>query len=130
LIPPKNITAAVYTSITFSCTGKGFGGVKVVWTKPLSKVTSTAVYTSRKNDDHITSTLTISRLVDIYSGKYCCAVENDAGTSELGCAYLHIEGLLVLNMHVCTQLYMYVHIVHCYMYMFYLCYLSYVCIYI
>ena len=91
-MPPENITASVYTSVTFSCTGRGFGDVKVVWTKPPSKVTTTAVYTSKRNDDHIVSTLTLSHLVAIYSGRYCCAVENHVGSSELGCAYLHIEG--------------------------------------
>jgi len=98
VIAPQNITAAVYRSITFSFTGRGFGNVKVVWTKPPSKVTLTAVYASERNDNHITSTLTISHLVDIYSGMYCCAVKNHVGSSELGCAYLHIEGSYYLQL--------------------------------
>ena len=96
-MPPQNITASAYTTITFSCTGRGFGDVKVIWTKPPSKVTSTAIYTSDRYDDHITSTITLTHLVDIYAGRYCCAIENHVGSSELGCAYLHIEGAYCIN---------------------------------
>lgn len=95
LIPPDNITAAVYTKITFSCAGRGYGAVKVVWTRPPSKVTDTAVYITERYDDYIVSTLTIPHIVDIYSGRYCCAIENHAGSSPRRCANLNVEGSYV-----------------------------------
>ena len=93
LIPPENITAAVYTEITFSCTGRGFGDVRVVWTMPPSKVTDTAVYTTNRYDDYIIGTLTIPHVVDIYSGQYCCVIENDEGPSPRRCANLYVQGM-------------------------------------
>ena len=92
LIPPENITAAVYTKVTFSCTGRGFGNVRVVWTRPPSKVTDTAVYTTNRYDDHVIGTLTIPHVVDIYSGQYCCVIENHAGPSPRRCANLYVQG--------------------------------------
>jgi len=99
-IPPQNVSAAIYTNITFSCTGRGFGTVKVVWTKPPSKVTSTAVYTSERNDDHIVSTLSLVNLVAIYSGTYCCAIENHVGSSIAKCAKLSITSELLVKYYV------------------------------
>ena len=92
LVPPENITAAVYTNITFSCTGRGFGEVEVVWTRPLSKVTVTAVHTTVRNDEQIISTLMIPYVVDIYSGQYCCVFKNRAGSSLKRCANLFVQG--------------------------------------
>ena len=92
LVPPENITAAVYTNITFSCTGRGFGDVEVVWTRPLSKVTVTAVHTTERNDEQIIDRLMIPHVVDIYSGQYCCAFENRAGSSLKRCANLFVQG--------------------------------------
>ena len=96
LIPPKNITAAVYTEITFSCTGRGYGDIKVVWTRPPSKVTDTAVYTTNRYDEYVVSTLTIPHVVNIYAGQYCCTIENDAGSSPRRCADLYIKGTYIL----------------------------------
>ena len=95
LVPPKNITAAVYTEITFSCTGRGYGDVKVVWTRPPSKVTDTAVYATDRYDEYVVSTLTIPHVVNIYSGKYCCTIENHAGFSPRRCADLNVKGMYV-----------------------------------
>ena len=80
LIPPENVTVLAYTEVTLSCTGRGFGDVKVVWTKPPSKVTTTAVYTTEQYDDKVVSTLTIPHAVEIYSGTYCCAVINQVSS--------------------------------------------------
>ena len=93
LVPPQNITAAVYTKITFSCTGRAYGDIKVVWTRPPSKVTETAVYTTNRYDSHVISTLTIPHVVDIYSGQYCCTIENSAGSSPRRCANLYVQGM-------------------------------------
>ena len=93
LVPPENLTAAVYTKITFSCTGRGFGNVRVVWTRPPSKVTDTAIYTANRYDEHIIGTLTIPHVVDIYSGQYCCVIENHAGSSPRRCANLYVQGI-------------------------------------
>ena len=91
LIPPKNITVSAYSKVTLSCTGRGFGDVKVVWTKPPSEVTTTALYATERYDDKIVSTLTIHRVVEIYSGIYCCAVINHVGSSEVQCASLKVN---------------------------------------
>ena len=87
-IPPQNISTTTYTNITFSCTGRGFGEIKVIWTKPPSKVTATAVYTFNRYDDHVISTLTLNHVVGIYSGRYCCAITNHVGSSPIRCAQL------------------------------------------
>ena len=89
-IPPQNISTTPYTNITFSCTGRGFGEVKVIWTKPPSRVTATAVYTFNRYDDHVISTLTLNNVVGIYSGSYCCAIVNHVGSSAIECAPLKV----------------------------------------
>ena len=89
-----NITASFYTSITFSCTGRGFGEVKVLWTKPPSKVTVTAIYTTKVYDDHVISTLSLTNVVGIYSGSYCCAIVNHVGSSPVICAKLSVTSKL------------------------------------
>jgi len=91
LIPPENMTVSAYTEVTLACTGRGFGDVKVIWTKPPSKVTATALYATERYDDSIVSTLTIPRAVEIYSGTYCCAVVNDVGSSDVQCASLQVK---------------------------------------
>ena len=93
-IPPDNITTTPYTNITFSCTGMGFGEVKVIWTKPPSKVTAAAVYTADRYDDHVISTLTLNHVVGIYSGSYCCAIVNHVGSSAIECADLKVTSKL------------------------------------
>ncbi|XP_065894569.1 hemicentin-1-like [Dysidea avara] len=91
LIPPENITVSAYSEVTLSCTGRGFGNVKVAWTKPPSKVTTTALYATERYDDKIVSTLTIPHVVEIYSGTYCCAVVNHVGSSDVQCASLQVN---------------------------------------
>ena len=91
LIPPENITVSAYSEVTLSCTGRGFGDVKVVWTKPPSKVTTTALYATERYDDKIISILTIPHVVEIYSGTYCCAVVNHVGSSDVQCASLQVN---------------------------------------
>lgn len=93
-MPPENISTAIYTDITFSCTGRGFGEVTVIWTKPPSKVSATAVYTTNRYDDHVISTLTLNHVVGIYSGTYCCAIINHIGSSPIKCAQLSISSKL------------------------------------
>ena len=89
-IPPENITTTTYTSITFSCSGRGYGEVTVIWTKPPSKVSTTATYTFNRYDDHVISTLTLNYVVGIYSGSYCCAIVNHVGSSPVECAHLKV----------------------------------------
>jgi len=91
LIPPKNISVSAYSEVILSCTGRGFGNVKAVWTKPPSKVTTTALYATERYDDSIVSTLTIPHAVEIYSGTYCCAVVNHVGSSDVQCADLQVN---------------------------------------
>ena len=95
LEPPKNITAAIYTEITFSCTGRGYGDINVVWTRPPSKVTDTAVYAINRYDEYVVGTLTIPHVVNIYSGQYCCAIKNHAGSSPRRCADLNVKGTYI-----------------------------------
>ena len=95
-IPPENITTTTYTSITFSCTGRGYGEVKMIWTKPPSKISTTAVYTSNRYDDHVISTLTLKDVVGIYSGSYCCAIINHVGSSTIECAQLKVTSKFCL----------------------------------
>ena len=99
LIPPENITASAYSEMALSCTGRGFGDVKVVWTKPPSKMTTTAQYSTERYDDRIVSTLTIPHAVEIYSGTYCCAVVNHVGSSDVQCASLQVNSKLI---HTCN----------------------------
>ena len=89
-VPPQNISTATYTNVTFSCTGRGFGEIKVIWTKPPSKVTKTAIYTFNRFDDYVISTLTLNHVVGIYAGRYCCAIINHSGSSPIRCAQLTI----------------------------------------
>ena len=72
----------------------GFGEVKVIWTKPPSKLTTTAVYKTDRYDDHVISTLTLSHVVGIYSGSYCCAIVNHVGSSTIKCAHLKVTSKL------------------------------------
>jgi len=95
LIPPENITTSAYSEVILSCTGRGFGDVKVVWMKPPSKVTTTALYSAERYDDSIVSTLTIPRAVEIYSGIYCCAIINHVGSSDVQCATLQVNSELL-----------------------------------
>ena len=89
-IPPQDISTTTYTNVTFSCTGRGFGEIKVIWTKPPSKVTATAVYSFHRYDDHVISTLTLNNVVGIYSGRYCCAIINHVESSPIRCAQLTV----------------------------------------
>jgi len=91
LISPGNITVSAYSKVKVSCTGRGFGDVKVVWTKPPSKVTITAQYDTERYDDRIVSTLTIPHALEIYSGTYCCAIVNQVGSSDVQCASVHVN---------------------------------------
>jgi len=89
------MTVSAYSEVILSCTGRGFGNVKVVWTKPPSKVTTTALYATERYDDSIVSTLTIPHAVEIYSGTYCCALVNHVGSSDVQCADLKVKGLIL-----------------------------------
>ena len=95
LIPPENITTSAYSEVILSCTGRGFGDVKVVWMKPPSKVTTTALYSTKRYDDSIVSTLTIPHAVEIYSGTYCCAIINHVGSSDVQCATVQVNSELL-----------------------------------
>ena len=107
MIPPENVTVLAYTEVTLSCTGRGFGDVKVVWTKPPSKVTTTALYTTERYDDRVVNTLTIPHAVEIYSGTYCCAVINHVGSSDVQCAILQVKSQFLQSAHVylCSKIY-------------------------
>jgi len=91
LIPPENITVSAYSKVKLYCTGRGFGDVTVVWTKPPSKVTTTAQFYTERFDDRIVSTLTIPHAVEIYSGNYCCSIVNHVGSSDVQCASVQVN---------------------------------------
>lgn len=91
LTPPENVTVSAYSKVKLSCTGRGFGDVQVVWTRPPSKVTTTAQYSTERFDDKIVSTLTIPHAVEIYSGTYCCAIANHVGSSDIQCASVKVN---------------------------------------
>ena len=94
-----------YSNVTFACTGRGFGEIKVIWTKPPSKVTTTAVYTFNRYDDHVISTITLNHVVGIYSGHYCCKIINHVGSSPTRCAQLTVISKLVnISAHYIIQL--------------------------
>ena len=111
-MPPENISTTPYTSITFSCTGRGFGEIKMIWTKPPSKVTATAVYTFNRYDDHVIGTLTLSHVVGIYSGSYCCAIVNHVGSSTIECAQLKVTSKLVYVLLLYNNVIRYIVLLH------------------
>ena len=98
-MPPQNISATPYSNITFSCTGRGFGEIRVIWTKPPSKVTKSAEYTFNRYDDYVISTLTLNYVVGIYSGSYCCAIVNHIGSSPVECAHLKVTSKFCMYVH-------------------------------
>jgi len=99
LISPENISMSAYSEVKLSCTGRGFGDVKVVWTRPPSKLTTTAQYATERYDDRIVSTLTIPHALEIYSGSYCCAIVNHVGSSDVQCASLQVKSNLYKFSH-------------------------------
>ena len=99
LISPENISVSAYSEVKLSCTGRGFGDVKAAWTKPPSKLTTTAQYATERYDDRIVSTLTIPHALEIYSGSYCCAIINHVGSSDVQCADLQVKSISSLIAH-------------------------------
>ena len=75
----------------------------MIWTKPPSKVTATAVYTFNRYDDHVISTLTLNHVVGIYSGHYCCEIINHVGSPPIRCAQLTVTSKLLCK-YISTRL--------------------------
>ena len=83
----------VYESVSFKCTARGFGKIKMVWKRVNHNMPETAVITEEKFFNKITSILKITKTVGYYSGQYYCVAEsNKAGKSASQPANLYVQG--------------------------------------
>ena len=101
----------VYESVSFKCTARGFGKIKMVWKRVNHNMPETAVITEQKFLNEITSILKITKTVGYYSGQYYCVAEsNEAGKSASQPANLYVQGnnqcmLAMLRTRYCLLLY-------------------------
>ena len=92
---PRDANAMVYESVSFKCTARGFGKIKIVWKRVNHNMPETALppVETEKFFNEITSILKITKTVGYYSGQYYCVAEsNEAGRSASQPANLYVQG--------------------------------------
>ena len=91
---PHDANTTVYESVSFKCTARGFGKIKIVWKRVNHNMPETAVPTTEEKFlNKITGILKITKTVGYYSGQYYCVAEsNRAGKSASQPANLYVQG--------------------------------------
>ena len=82
----------VLKSVSFNCTVRGFGKLKVVWKRVKHNMPVTAKVTDVKTLNKITSILKFTKTIGFYSGQYYCVVEGEVGEVASRTANLHVQG--------------------------------------
>ena len=96
-ISPLTVITNAYSNVTFNCIGRGFGKITVNWRRKEYLLTAKARIDTSYYDHQISSKMTISNVVELHSGEYCCSMSNDIGNSEDSCATLDVKGTKSLS---------------------------------
>ena len=90
---PNNKNISINESVSFKCTVRGFGVLKIVWKRVKYDMPATAEVTEKKTINEITSILKFTKTTGYYTGQYYCVGKSErVGKATSQTVHLYVQG--------------------------------------
>ena len=86
---PNNKNISINESVSFKCTVRGFGVLKIVWKRVKYDMPATAEVTEKKTINEITSILKFTKTAGYYTGWYNCVGKSE-GVGKVTSQTVHL----------------------------------------